>query len=145
MPQLSEVNIRHVNWHEAENLLREVRTQVFIQEQHVPVDLEWDGLDETAGHLLAMFEDQPIACARIIDYKIIGRMAVLKHWRGIWLGTTLLLEAIKICKQQGSKTISLSAQTHAVGFYSQAGFKVASGEYMDANIPHVDMLLALAD
>ena len=145
MPQLSEVNIRQVNWREAENLLREVRTQVFIQEQLVPVGLEWDGLDETASHLLAMFQNQPIACARIVEYKIIGRMAVLKHWRGIGLGTALLLEAIKICEQQGSKVITLSAQTHAVGFYSQAGFKVVSDEYLDANIPHVDMLLALAD
>lgn len=145
MPQLSEVNIRHVNWHEAENLLREVRTQVFIQEQHVPVDQEWDGLDETASHLLAMFGNQPIACARIIDYKIIGRMAVFKHWRGMGLGMALLLEAIELCKQQGGKAIALSAQTHAIDFYSRAGFKVVSGEYMDANISHVDMLLALAD
>lgn len=145
MTQLSEVNIKHVNWYEAENLLREVRTQVFIQEQHVPVDLEWDGLDESASHLLAMFEDRPIACARIVDYKIIGRMAVLKQWRGMDLGMALLLEAIKICKAQGSKTILLSAQTHAIDFYSRAGFKVVSGEYMDANIPHVDMLLVLAD
>lgn len=145
MPQLSEVNIRHVNWHEAENLLREVRAQVFIQEQHVPVDLEWDGLDETASHLLAMLGNQPIACARIIDYKIIGRMAVLKHWRGMGLGMALLQEAIKLCKQQGSKAIALSAQTHAIDFYSQVGFKVVSDEYMDANIPHVDMQLALAD
>lgn len=145
MPQLSEVNIRHVNWHEAENLLREARMQVFIEEQHVPVDLEWDGLDESASHLLAMFEDHPIACARIVDYKIISRMAVLKHWRGMGLGTALLQEAIKLCKRQDSKAISLSAQTHAIDFYSRAGFKVVSGEYMDANIPHVDMLLALAD
>lgn len=145
MTQLSEVNIKHVNWHEAENLLREVRTQVFIQEQHVPVDLEWDGLDESASHLLAMFEDRPVTCARIVDYKIIGRMAVLKHWRGKGLGTALLQEAIKLCKRQGSKAIALSAQTHAIDFYSRAGFKVVSGEYMDANIPHVDMLLALAD
>lgn len=145
MPQLSEVNIRHVNWHEAENLLREVRTQVFIQEQHVPIDLEWDGMDESASHLLAMFENQPIACARIVDYKIIGRMAVLKNWRGMGLGTALLLEAIQICKQQGAIIITLSAQTHAIGFYRQAGFKVVSGEYLDANMPHVDMQLALAD
>ena len=144
MPQLSEVNLRHVNWREAENLLREVRTQVFIQEQHVPVDLEWDGLDENASHLLAMFENQPIACARIVDYKIIGRMAVIKHWRGMGLGTALLLEAIRVCKQQGTTIITLSAQTHAIGFYSQAGFEVVSDEYMDANIPHVDMLLAFA-
>lgn len=111
----------------------------------MPAILEWDGLDEGACHLLAMFQSQPIACARIIDYKVIGRMAVCKHWRGMGLGMALLLEAIKICKSQGNKTILLSAQTHVIGFYSRAGFKVVSDEYLDANIPHVDMQLALAD
>lgn len=122
-----------------------MRELVFVCGQNVPAILEWDGLDEGACHLLAMFENKPIACARIVDYKIIGRMAVLKHWRGMGLGMALLLEAIKICKSQGSKTILLSAQTHAIGFYSHAGFKVVSDEYLDANIPHVDMQLALAD
>ncbi len=141
----SEYNIEQVTWASHQPQLRCVREQVFIREQNVPVDLEWDSLDEGACHLLAMFENHPIACARIVGYKTIGRMAVLKQWRGMGLGTALLLEAIKICKSQGSKTILLSAQTHAIGFYRQAGFKVVSDEYLDANIPHVDMLLALAD
>jgi len=143
--QLSKVNIKLVNWCEAENSLRQIRTQVFIQEQYVPVDLEWDGLDETAIHLLVMLENESIACARIINYQTIGRMAVIKNWRDMGLGMALLLEAIKICKSHSCKIITLSAQLHAVSFYSRAGFKVVSNEYLDANIRHVDMQLALTD
>ena len=143
--QMSKVKIKQVNRSEAENYLRQIRTQVFIQEQYVPVDLEWDGLDETAIHLLVMLDNQPIACARIFKYQILGRMAVIKSWRKIGLGMSLLLEAIKVCKSQGSKTIRLSAQLQAVSFYSRAGFKVVSNEYLEANIRHVDMLLALTD
>jgi predicted GNAT family N-acyltransferase len=134
-----------VTWASHQPELRYLREQVFVREQNVPADLEWDDLDETATHLLATIDDKPIACARIINYQSIGRMAVSKHWRGMWLGMALLLEAIKICKQQGSKTIVLSAQTHAIGFYRRAGFKVVSDEYLDANIPHVDMQLAFTD
>ena len=94
-------------------------------------------------HLLAEFEHQPIACLRIINFQKIGRMAVLKHWRGLGLGAAMLKEAIDICKTNGSKGIRLSAQTHAIDFYLKAGFKQTSEEYCDVQIPHVDMQLDL--
>ena len=68
-------------------------------------------------------------------------MAVLKELRGNGLGATLLLEAVKICKAHGSKTVHLSAQTHAIGFYEKCGFKVTSAVYQDVHIAHVDMQL----
>ena len=140
---LANIQISKVSWREAENDLRAIRTPVFIEEQGVAPDFEWDELDASAIHILALFDNQPIACLRIIDFHKIGRMAVLKEWRGMGLGTALLLEAIKICKTHGSKSIHLSAQTHAIGFYQQAGFKVTSNEYCDVHIPHVDMQLDL--
>ena len=70
-------------------------------------------------------------------------MAVIKHWRSFGLGKTLLLEAICICKNHGSQSIYLSAQTHAINFYQKAGFKQISDEYCDVDIPHVDMRLDL--
>jgi len=147
-PQLINVKISHVAWSEAENYLREVRTAVFIEEQLVTPEFEWDELDGRAVHLLAMLEDansapRPIACLRIINFVKIGRMAVLKNYRNMGLGTALLLEAIEICKKYGSKSIRLSAQTHAIHFYQQAGFKQVSDEYCDVHIPHVDMQLDL--
>lgn len=142
-PPLTNVKITQVSWREAENYLREVRQVVFVEEQAVAPDFEWDELDASAIHLLALFDNQPVACLRIIDYHKIGRMAVLKEWRGLGLGNALLLEAIKICKARGSKSMHLSAQTHAIKFYRKAGFKVTSVEYCDVHIPHVDMQLDL--
>jgi predicted GNAT family N-acyltransferase len=140
---LSQVTIQQVTWQNAEKPLRAVRTTVFIDEQFVMPEFEWDEIDASAVHLLAMHDHQPIACLRIIGYQKIGRMAVLKHWRGMGLGAALLLEAINICRRHESKSIRLSAQTHAIHFYQKAGFKQISDEYCDVHIPHVDMQLTL--
>lgn len=140
---LSKVTIQQVAWQEAENELRVVRTSVFIGEQFVMPEFEWDEIDASAVHLLASYENQAIACLRIINYHKIGRMAVIKQWRGMGLGAALLLEAIDICKKHGSRSIFLSAQTHAINFYQKAGFKQIGGEYCDVDIPHVDMQLDL--
>lgn len=137
------LEIQQVTWAQAEPHLRAVRTVVFIEEQFVTPEFEWDEIDANAVHVLAMAENQPIACLRIIDYTKIGRMAVLKAWRGKGVGMALLQEAIKICQQHGIKKVKLSAQTHAVGFYEKAGFIQTSDEYCDVDIPHVDMQLDL--
>ena len=142
---LANIQISKVTWREAESHLRAVRTPVFIVEQLVTPEFEWDELDASAVHVLAMLDDEPIACLRIIDYHKIGRMAVLKEWRGMGLGAALLLEAVKICQAHGSKQIYLSAQTHAIGFYIRCGFKVTSEVYQDVHIPHVDMQLELSN
>ena len=142
-PPLTNVKITQVSWCEAEDYLREVRQVVFVEEQDVAADFEWDQIDTTAIHLMAMLDKRPIACLRIIEYHKIGRMAVLKEWRGLGLGAALLLEAVAVCKNYGSKSIHMSAQTHAIEFYRKAGFKVTSVEYCDVHIPHVDMQLDL--
>ena len=140
---LANIQISQVSWLQAENHLRAVRTPVFVEEQAVAPDFEWDELDAIAIHILAQLDNRPIACLRVIDYHKIGRMAVLKEWRGLGLGAALLLEAVVVCKNYGSKIIHISAQMHAIGFYQQAGFKVTSNEYCDVHIPHVDMQLDL--
>lgn len=138
-------SIEEVDWINAQTQLRAVRQHVFIEEQQVPVELEWDGLDETAIHLLALdAEDKAIGCARILDNGIIGRMAVLKGRRGQGVGQALLNAAVESCRSRGWKNITLSAQTHAIPFYERAGFIVCSEEYMDAGIPHRDMQLKLS-
>jgi predicted GNAT family N-acyltransferase len=141
--KIMQVIISKVSWAGAENFLRAVRTPVFIEEQNVAPDFEWDELDASAVHLLAMQNNQPIACLRIIDYHKIGRMAVLKEFRRNGLGAALLLEAVQICKLHKSKVITLSAQTHAIDFYQHCGFQVTSEVYQDLHIPHVDMQMTL--
>jgi predicted GNAT family N-acyltransferase len=136
--------IEVLSWQsEMQARLKAVREEVFIKEQHVPLDIEWDEFDETAIHLLALDNlGQAIACARILPTKgRIGRMGVLKSWRGCGVGYALLDKAIAVCKSQDIKKISISSQTHAIEFYKKAGFVVTSEAYIDANIWHVDMQL----
>lgn len=136
--------LQEVSWLTEEVQLSQIRQQVFIDEQQVPVALEWDGLDEDAVHLLALDQDgNAIGCARILPGGSIGRMAVLPNRRGQGVGRALLQAAIASCRAHGWLDISLSAQAHAIGFYQQAGFSVCSEEYLDAGIPHYDMLLKI--
>ncbi len=137
-----QFNIQKVTWQTHAVQLKAVREQVFIVEQHVPVDLEWDGLDEAAQHLLAHNDaGEAIGCARLIGDGSIGRMAVLKPSRGLGVGTALLNAAIAQYQQQGVQVITLSAQMHAIHFYEKSGFEVCSEPYLDAGILHVDMRL----
>ena len=140
---LSNFQVTQVSWATHAAQLMAVREPVFIVEQEVEPDFEWDDIDAVAIHLLAHVDNHPVGCARIIKHQKIGRMAVLKNWRGLGIGQALLREAITICQMHGSKTINLTAQTHAISFYKQAGFIETSGVYQDANIPHVDMQLIL--
>lgn len=120
-----------------------IRSRVFIDEQQVPVNLEWDAEDAKAIHLLARIEGRAVACARVLPDGHIGRMAVLPEWRGQGIGAALLDQAISVCRSLHQAQARLSAQTHAVGFYARAGFTVVSTPYLDANILHVDMVLEL--
>ncbi|MDX1916121.1 MAG: GNAT family N-acetyltransferase [Methylophilus sp.] len=135
--------IEILTWnHPKQSLLKAVREQVFIMEKHVPLDIEWDEHDADAIHLLALDQAQrAIGCARILESGRVGRMAVLKAWRGYGLGQALLTEAIQICRDRQMKKIMISSQTHAIPFYQKAGFVVTSEAYIDVNIWHVDMQL----
>jgi len=133
-------NIAQVSWQTHAPQLRAVREAVFINEQKVPVELEWDGLDAAAQHLLALnAAGDAIGCARLLGDGSIGRMAVLKPWRGLGVGAALLTAAIDYYQQQAQPVITLSAQVQAIAFYEQFGFKVCSEAYMDAGILHRDM------
>ena len=87
--------VRRVNWHDACDRLRAIRTSVFVQEQHVPEELEWDGLDEHCLHVLAeAAAGDAIGTGRLLPDGHIGRMAVVAAWRGRGVGGMLLAELI---------------------------------------------------
>jgi predicted GNAT family N-acyltransferase len=140
-PLKEDYVIQAVSWQTHAAQLRAVREQVFIQEQQVPLELEWDGLDKTAQHLLALSNTGAIGCARLLGNGSIGRMAVLKPWRGKGIGSALLSKAVALYQQQNIQNITLSAQVHAIPFYEKSGFEVCSEPYFDADILHVDMQL----
>lgn len=146
----AKINISQVGWQIHQAQLKAIREVVFVQEQQVPLYIEWDEMDATAQHLLMHLVDDKnettsIGCARLLQTKgigKIGRIAVLKEYRGLGFGMAILQKAIAIHRSQQFNTIKLSAQIHAISFYQRAGFVVISEPYQDANIVHVDMQLA---
>ena len=132
-----QFTIHPVTWHDGEPLLREVREAVFIREQAVTAELEWDGLDECSHHVLALSNaGQAIGCGRILPNAHIGRIAVIPEWRGKKVGTAILEGLLAYASSKGFTEVDLDAQVHALPFYLNFGF-VAEGEvFMDADIPH---------
>ena len=137
---MSDIHVRIADWQKDHAALRNIRETVFIAEQAVPPELEWDADDAGAVHFLALEGEYPIGTARLLPDGHIGRVAVLKDWRGLKVGDALLRAAIGEAEQRGLKQQMLSAQVHASSFYERFGFAVVSGEFLDAGIPHVDMV-----
>lgn len=137
------VRIRKYSWQLAPEAVRNIRQNVFVEEQKVPPGLEWDDTDDIADHFLAVLPDNtPAGVARLFstleETGHIGRMAILPEFRGQGIGEALMRHMI--AESAGRyQELKLSAQQHAVAFYQRAGFHVCSGPYDDAGIPHLDM------
>lgn len=107
----------------------------------MPVELEWDGLDADCIHVLAVIGEKPIGTARLQLNGHIGRMAVLKEWRKQGVGSALLQRLLTEIRNRLIQPAMLNAQTDAVGFYQKFGFQAEGDVFMDAGIPHVQMVL----
>ncbi|WP_318480634.1 GNAT family N-acetyltransferase [Photobacterium leiognathi] len=125
-------------------LIRTVREQVFIQEQQIDPEIEFDGLDSEAVHVLVMDGEQPLGTGRILADGHIGRIAIMKAARGQGLGAKVVQALVEYAQQQGYPRVDLGAQTHAVDFYRKLGFMPYGDEFMEANIPHQAMEQMLA-
>ncbi len=142
--ELRKFNIKEVNWQTHQSVLSNIRRLVFIVEQEVPQEEEWDGLDDTAWHWLATDEnDEPIGTARLLSTTQIGRMAVLPEYRGLHIGAALLERAVEKARHLGYESVFLNAQTHALAFYEKSGFEYEGEEFLEAGIPHRRMTKAL--
>ena len=141
---MAAFTIRETDWGRDAMRLGVVRRAVFIEEQGVPEAMEWDEHDAVSLHFLAVDDDgTPIGCARLLPDGHVGRMAVLPAWRGRGVGRALLAAILRAAQERGHRTLMLSAQTHAAGFYARAGFAVVGEEYEEAGIPHVAMRKSL--
>ena len=124
---------------------RNLRIEIFVKEQGVPQENEFDDYDLQVPHLVIFLDGEAVATGRVIPYGEdtvkIGRIAVKKDKRGLHLGEKIVLELLRKSKEDGAKTVYVGAQTHAVGFYEKCGFKlVGTPEYLEENIPHYDMV-----
>jgi predicted GNAT family N-acyltransferase len=138
----ADFDIRRADWTRDGEVLRLIRRRVFIEGQGVHEDLEWDGQDEQATHLLAVDgRGRPIGTARLLPSGQIGRMAVVPEWRGRGVGHALLRRTLEIAAAQGQPHPFLNAQTTALPFYARMGLTPVGEEFMEAGIPHRRMVL----
>lgn len=117
-----------------------VRTRVFVLEQNVPPEEEIDAIDASCVHAVARdAAGKPVGCGRLLDDGRIGRMAVLKEWRGTGVGGAVLQALIDVAQSRGNPRVYLHSQTHAIPFYAKYGFVAHGPEFMDCDIPHREM------
>lgn len=121
---------------------KKIREAVFIKEQHFT--LEFDEIDNIANHLVVYDNETPIACCRYFPDKqdncyILGRLAVLKPYRGQHLGELLITTAEENIRSLHGKKISLSAQVRAQKFYEKQGFTASGDVYFDEYCEHIHM------
>jgi len=130
------------NWDRDQAILRSIREAVFVVEQNVPVELEWDGVDQDCVHVIAYTQDRsPVGTGRLLRDGHIGRLAVLAPWRGQGAGSSLLLKLVAIATARGTGPVALNSQTHALAFYERFGFVAEGEDFDDAGIPHRKMIL----
>ncbi|MFF7139987.1 GNAT family N-acetyltransferase [Streptomyces nodosus] len=134
-----------------------VRKEVFVGEQGVPEDIEYDAHDADAVHVLALREDGvPLGTGRLLSGEAaaarnggdpsvgsLGRLAVTRGARGLGIGAALVRAIEDAARDQGLSAVDLHAQTHALGFYERLGYRAYGPEFPDAGIPHRSMRRAL--
>lgn len=128
------------SWRQLANDAKAVRHEVFVLEQQVPLELEWDEMDEPSLHVVCYDSNQQVvATARLLTDGHIGRMAVRQSMRGRGIGGILLQTLMTVAQQRGDSAVLLSAQRHAENFYQHHGFVREGDEYIEAGIPHIGM------
>jgi predicted GNAT family N-acyltransferase len=123
-----------------------IRYKVFVEEQGVPYENEIDEYDKSAYHIILSDREEPIACGRIYfkdNAAKLGRVAVLAEHRRKGCAIKICDELINIAASHDIKNIILHSQTYAVPLYEKLGFTCVGDEFLEEDIPHYKMALAL--
>lgn len=142
------VEVRLGAWAELGDAAQRIRHQVFVEEQRIPAELEWDAADAGCTHALAVNRfGHPLATGRLLPHvpgvAKIGRMAVLAVARGTGIGAAVLQALTAEARRRGDREALLHAPTSAAPFYARAGFTPRGPVFEEAGIPHVEMVKPL--
>lgn len=125
-------------------VIRFIRFSVFVDEQHVPEEIELDERDPSCRHFLAVDGSAPVGTARIdLSLGKIGRLSVLGPSRRRGIGRALMEACHDTAVAEGLQTVWCNAQVTAVPFYESLGYSVTGEAFMEAGIEHVRMTKTL--
>lgn len=137
---IGEFGIEEGDWAALAAAAGPVREKVFVAEQGVPADMEYDDADPVSRHVVARGpQGEVIGTGRLLPDGHIGRLAVLPEWRGKGVGTALVAHLLEIAGTKGFPATVLNAQESAVGFYQRFGFTTEGDAFIEAGIPHIAM------
>jgi predicted GNAT family N-acyltransferase len=136
---MSEIRSRIVTYDVGVVSIKQVRENVFTREQGVPVDIEIDGLDPEASHVLVFDAEEVIGTGRMLRDGHIGRIAVEKQYRGRGIGKIIVNELVRVAGNLQLPEVWLSSQCHAKAFYQKLGFFEVGDIYQEVDIDHIKM------
>lgn len=136
-------SVKQGSWDQLQQDAKLIRKLVFISEQNIPEQDEWDDQDAISQHFVVYNQNQPIATARLLANNSVGRVAVLKAYRGQGIGRLIMLEIIAYAQAQKRPSLQLSSQVHAISFYEKLGFSIQGDEYDECGIPHIEMVMPI--
>ncbi|HMO44662.1 MAG TPA: YbgC/FadM family acyl-CoA thioesterase [Rubrivivax sp.] len=142
------LDVRLGTWDELGREAQAIRSEVFIEEQRIPKELEWDAADASCVHAVAYNRfGMALGTGRLLEHapgvSKIGRMAVRQSLRGSAIGRALLDRLAGCARERGDRELLLHAQLSAAGFYARAGFSARGAPFDEAGIAHVEMVRAL--
>ncbi len=142
------VEVRTGEWASLGRDASAIRTAVFVEEQRIPAEMEWDAADAQCLHAVAYNRlGRPLATGRLLQHvpgvAKIGRMAVDQAVRGGGVGRAVLDALMQAARSRGDREVLLHAQTSAAPFYAKTGFVPRGEEFEEAGIPHLEMVRAL--
>ncbi|MDD1612378.1 MAG: GNAT family N-acetyltransferase, partial [Methylococcaceae bacterium] len=141
---IPDYRIEPANFHADSDDLHVVRDAVFVIEQNIPDEIEWDELDPRSLHLIARDAGHnPIGTGRLTPDRKIGRMAVLSAWRNRGVGKSLMAALLNEAQKRSWQEVSLNAQISILEFYERFGFVKEGEAFIEAGIPHQSMRLQL--
>jgi len=141
---IPDYRIEPADFHTDTDDLHAVRDAVFVIEQRIPAEIEWDEQDRHSLHLIARDNDHnPIGTGRLSPEGKIGRLAVLSAWRNQGVGKSIMAALLTEAQKRGWPEVSLNAQISVLGFYERFGFVKEGETFIEGGIPHQAMRLKL--
>jgi predicted GNAT family N-acyltransferase len=134
------IALAEVSWESDRALMERVRRAVFIEEQRIPEQEEWDDRDAVSRHVVALdAKRDAVGTGRLDPTGKIGRVAVLPQYRGSGVGAAIVRRLVELAEHTGLAEVHLNAQVDALGFYERLGFRAEGPEFDEVGIPHRHM------